>query len=133
MGSSLTFLFFLFFFWPCHTACGILVPRPGIEPASSALKAWSPNHWTAREVPPLLFKEAEARVEMGTESVPGSDCMVVVPSESPRDPEIHPIGPHEPFSNSQKSPKVTIYPIAIPRLQSNLNRASLPKTGIQSA
>ena len=32
-------------------ACGILVPRPGIEPVHPALEAWSPNHWTAREVP----------------------------------------------------------------------------------
>ena len=30
-------------------ACGILVPQPGIEPAPLALKARSPNHWTARE------------------------------------------------------------------------------------
>ena len=27
-------------------ACGILVPQPGIEPAPSAVKARSPNHWT---------------------------------------------------------------------------------------
>ena len=35
-----------------HTAqtCGILVPRPGIEPASPALEAQSLNHRTAREV-----------------------------------------------------------------------------------
>ena len=26
-----------FFFWPCHVACGILVPWPGIEPGLSAL------------------------------------------------------------------------------------------------
>ena len=32
-------------------ACGILVPRPGIEPGHPAVEAWSPNHWTAREVP----------------------------------------------------------------------------------
>ena len=32
-------------------ACGILVPGPGIEPAPPALEAWSPNHWTTREVP----------------------------------------------------------------------------------
>ena len=38
-----------FFFWP-H-ACGILVPRPGIEPVSLALEARSLNHWTTREVP----------------------------------------------------------------------------------
>ena len=41
-----------FFFWPC-LAHGIIVPRPGIEPASPALKAQSLNHWTAREVPSL--------------------------------------------------------------------------------
>ena len=40
-----------FFFWLCHTACGILVLRPGIEPAPSAVKARSPNHWTARKFP----------------------------------------------------------------------------------
>ena len=28
-----------------------LVPRPGIEPWSSAVEVLSPNHWTAREVP----------------------------------------------------------------------------------
>ena len=31
-------------------ACWILVPSPGIEPASLALEARSGNHWTAREV-----------------------------------------------------------------------------------
>ena len=38
-------------FWPCHAACGILVPRPGIKPTSSALEAQNLNHWTTREVP----------------------------------------------------------------------------------
>ena len=41
-----------FFFWPCHLACGILVPWPGIEPAPLALKVWGPNHWNTREIPP---------------------------------------------------------------------------------
>ena len=40
-----------FFFWPCHTACGILVPRPGIEPVPPAVEARGLNHWTTREVP----------------------------------------------------------------------------------
>ena len=31
--------------------CGILVPRPGIEPLLPAVEAQSFNHWTAREVP----------------------------------------------------------------------------------
>ena len=38
-----------FFFWPHHMACGILVPRPGLEPP--AVEAQSLNHWIARQVP----------------------------------------------------------------------------------
>ena len=45
---------YLFFFGPHHTACGILVPPPGIEPTSSALGAQSFNHWTIREVPEAI-------------------------------------------------------------------------------
>ena len=37
--------------WQCLTACGILVPRPGIEPKPPALKEWSLNHWTTKEIP----------------------------------------------------------------------------------
>ena len=48
---SVTLSLFFFFFWPRHTACGILVPRPGMEPETPAVEAWSPNHWTSREVP----------------------------------------------------------------------------------
>ena len=40
-----------FFFSPHCVACGILVPRLGIEPVPHASEAWSLNHWTAREVP----------------------------------------------------------------------------------
>ena len=47
------FFFFLFsFFGRAAQVGGILVPQTGIEPGPSAVKAWSPNHWTARE---LLF------------------------------------------------------------------------------
>ena len=35
--------------WLHHTACAILVSRPGIKPVLSAVEAWSVNHWTARE------------------------------------------------------------------------------------
>ena len=45
----------LFFFWPHHAACGILVPGPGVEPGPSSVRAQSPNHWTAREVPHSFF------------------------------------------------------------------------------
>ena len=41
----------ILFFWSCCAACGILVPRPGIELWSSAVKVWSPHGWTARKFP----------------------------------------------------------------------------------
>ena len=34
----------LLFFWPCCATCGIVVPRPGLEPRLRAVKARSPNH-----------------------------------------------------------------------------------------
>ena len=54
--SFCTDLFF-FFLWggACLAACGILVPQPGIEPGPLALRAQSPNHWTAREFPDTVF------------------------------------------------------------------------------
>ena len=48
-------MFFVLFFPHC-VVCGILVPRPGIKLKPLAVKAWSPNHWTAREFPgSMLF------------------------------------------------------------------------------
>ena len=34
----------LFTFWPCCTACRILVPWSGIEPLPPAVEAWSLDH-----------------------------------------------------------------------------------------
>ena len=36
--------------WLHHVACGILIPRSGIEPTPPELDAWCLNHWTTREV-----------------------------------------------------------------------------------
>ena len=36
-------------------ACGTLVPPPGIEPVPLAVEAWSPNHWTTRELLASVF------------------------------------------------------------------------------
>ena len=33
------------------SACGILVPKPGIKPVTPAVEAQRPNHWTARKGP----------------------------------------------------------------------------------
>ena len=49
-GNFLSFCNFYHFFWWCHSAYGILVPQPGIEPAPPALKVQSLDNWTAREV-----------------------------------------------------------------------------------
>ena len=43
------FIYFLIL-WPHHAAYGILVSRPGIQPATLALAVQSPTHWTIREV-----------------------------------------------------------------------------------
>ena len=37
------------------TACGILIPPPGIELTLHAVEVWSPHHWTTKEVPHLNF------------------------------------------------------------------------------
>ena len=58
------------------TACGILVPGPGIEPGPSAVKALSPNHWTTREFPIFLITKLtcaiskELHLKSGTQSFP---------------------------------------------------------------
>ena len=41
-------------------ACGILVPRPGIESRPLTVKALNPNHWTTRELP--IFKKSNGLV-----------------------------------------------------------------------
>ena len=46
---------FFFSFRSHHEVCRILVPRPGIEPWPLAVKAPSPNHWTAREFPIIKY------------------------------------------------------------------------------
>ena len=48
--GEITLMFYLFIFYPCPSACGILVPWPGIEPSAPVVEVWSLNHWTAREV-----------------------------------------------------------------------------------
>ena len=58
--STLLAIFYLFTFWPCLKACGILVPQPGIEPGPLAMKEQSPNHWTAWEFPVLAILERRA-------------------------------------------------------------------------
>ena len=45
-----------------HAGCRILVPWLGVEPGRLAMKAPSPNHWTARELyenknPVKIFKD----------------------------------------------------------------------------
>ena len=47
-GKLSSFIYF-------HVACGILVPRPGIESKPLAVKAPSPNQWTTRDFLKTVF------------------------------------------------------------------------------
>ena len=57
--GKLVALFLFFLIWPSHVACGILAPGPRVKPASIELKAECLNHWIARAVPSVGFKEEE--------------------------------------------------------------------------
>ena len=48
------YIYIKVWFWLYLEAGGVLVPRSGTELVPSAVRAWSPNHWTAREVPTFL-------------------------------------------------------------------------------
>ena len=48
--------------WPCHMACGILVPQPGIESVPPPLEAWSLNHWTTKSQG-AYFKNKEPDIQ----------------------------------------------------------------------
>ena len=51
------FVFVLVFFsWPCHYKfCGVLVPRPGMEPRPPAEEVHSLNHWMTWEIFVLIW------------------------------------------------------------------------------
>ena len=46
-------LFPFFYFWPHHAGCRASLTR--MEPILPIVEAWSPNHWTSREVLLLFF------------------------------------------------------------------------------
>ena len=47
----------LFYFWPGHASCGVLVPLQGTEPRPPTVEVQSPNYWTAREFPGWLLDD----------------------------------------------------------------------------
>ena len=48
--------FIIYFVCSNHATFGTFVPWSGIKPVPPALKAWSLNHWTCREVPRFHFR-----------------------------------------------------------------------------
>ena len=48
--SVYSFFLSSFVFRPCHATCGLLVPRPGIEPTPPAQEHSHPNHWPPRPI-----------------------------------------------------------------------------------
>ena len=57
--SALYLFFYLFFFWLHPAACGILVPRPGVDPGPPGAEARSLNHWTQGSPSVLYLVELE--------------------------------------------------------------------------
>ena len=45
-----------------YSACGILVPQPGIKPMPPILGVQSLNHWTTREVPSITIHSTRHQV-----------------------------------------------------------------------
>ena len=72
------FGFLVFFFWPHHAACRILVPQPGIEPTPLAVEVRSLNHWTAREVPGFCFFKTGQGFLTPSSFYPGNLCVLLV-------------------------------------------------------
>ena len=64
---------YLFIFWPCHVACRILVPQPG----TSAVKAWSPNYWTARKFPLPSYLKTSFSMSNFHRSLPKNDYVLM--------------------------------------------------------
>ena len=60
LSWSVLYLFIIIIFWPCRTACRILVPQPDIKPGALAVEVRSPNHWTARKFPLGQFFKVNA-------------------------------------------------------------------------
>ena len=48
--------YFTLLFWPCLTACGILVLQPGFKTCLLAVRERCPNYWTVGEFPKGHFK-----------------------------------------------------------------------------
>ena len=63
-GTVIFYIHLFSFFWPRCAACGILVAPPGIEPTPPEMEAWSLTHWTAREVPNIMYRKVQHQVQI---------------------------------------------------------------------
>ena len=69
------FFFFFFFDMPHGLQDLRLVPQPRMEPMPTAVKAWSPNHWTTRGSPCVASFE-----NILNERMLSRDAMAFLPS-----------------------------------------------------
>ena len=83
----------MFNFFGHAACCRILVPQPGIKPRAMAVKAPSPKHWTARELPrQLCFRQRKHQ------PLPFPHVYTFSSFESPNEPQSH--NHHDPESSS---------------------------------
>ena len=72
---------FVCFFGHATQLVGFFVPRPGIEPGPLAVRTWSPNQQTAREVPDIIVAE-RSREEVSIAQAVGSHTQRLVRTET---------------------------------------------------
>ena len=63
------------FFWPHCTACGILVPQPGILTQAFGSESANSHHWTAREFPICSFLNCQKLFIKSFSLCNGLDCI----------------------------------------------------------
>lgn len=69
IGTETEFVFLKLFFWPYSVTFKILVPQSGFKPVPLAVKAWSLNNWTSREVPRVHFWIHTYKLTLSTRSL----------------------------------------------------------------
>ena len=79
-------LFSFFLFWLRCAAFGILVPQPGIKPGLTAVKAPSPNRWTARGFPHFAFVKGNFSIKCPGFALPKVPVLNLYPFTCPLSP-----------------------------------------------
>ena len=102
-----------------HMAYRNLVPRPRIEPAPAEAEAWSLNHWTSREVPPVCIQWLTIALQCrGYRFNPWS---MKIPRAAEKQPVCHNFRSRAPWSPCSTARETVAARSRAPQLESSLN------------